>query len=582
MEEIEARILLKNLVKRIKKDGDGFRLDGPLTDDEFEALNYAVGALGGEPPGAPVASMKVLTTPEGEGPSQRVNDDSSGARIEGSEISVNDASKEPSVYLHMSALELSPAPSDRRVCMDFGTAMSKVTFIRDINEARDFEEIDVLTLGIPGDQEEISETMLVSSVYIDLEGQLHFGNEAVQYSQLEGQDGSRQRIDNVKRFLSEEGLESQVSHVFNPTDIAVTYGDMVLAYLTYLTWAVNQCLEDFGEPANTMRRFALPCFSGVKAKNAEKVMREMLGQAQVLSDTFGDKLPSGLSLNDFSSAAKAVREIDLKCDFIKEEVTEPLGAAGSILSWHEDMNSFQSLVMVIDVGAGTSDFSMFKMGYDRNNKKSHAAPVARSSRGITEAGNHLDKLLKGLILREAGVDSNHEYWINIQGKLELELRDYKERLFIDGSVTVPLFNNQIVTIELSEFMSLPQVQAFSESLRQTRDDILNDINESFIHGAPRDVLSIALTGGGASLPMVKALAEGSVLVKGKQLSLVQTKDFPEWLAEEYYDLESDYSRIAVSLGGARKSIITGGREVSVTAGDLKASPKLEGYYTKGG
>ena len=47
--------------------------------------------------------------------------------------------------------------------MDFGTAMSKATLI----DADDYEEIHVLNLGIPGDQPEVSETMLISSVYID-------------------------------------------------------------------------------------------------------------------------------------------------------------------------------------------------------------------------------------------------------------------------------------------------------------------------------------------------------------------------------------------------------------------------------
>ncbi len=44
-----------------------------------------------------------------------------------------------------------------------------------------------------------------------------------------------------------EVLSSKVSRIFNPTDIEITYGDMILAYLMYLTWTVNHCLEELGE-----------------------------------------------------------------------------------------------------------------------------------------------------------------------------------------------------------------------------------------------------------------------------------------------------------------------------------------------
>ena len=81
--------------------------------------------------------------------------------------------------------------------------------------------------------------------------------------------------------------------------------------------------------------------------------------------------------------------------------------------------------------------------------------------------------------------------------------------------------------------------------------------------------------------MVKALAEGEIEVHGKKLKLVQTKEFPTWLEEEYPDLETDYPRIAVSLGGARKRIIDSGGVARITAGGNSSSPTLGGYYTKG-
>ena len=477
-----------------------------------------------------------------------------------------------------SLLDLPVPPSDRRLCLDFGTAMSKVTLVKDETAERGYEDIEVLGLGVPGDQEEISENMLVSSVFIDGNGVLWFGQMAVQRSALEAQGGTRQRLDNIKRYLTEEGLGNKVLAKFNPTDHEITYGGMVLAYLMFLTWTVNQCLDESGEPRNLYRRFAMPCFEGSKSRDTAQILRSMLGEAQVLADTFYRTLQDGIPLESFLQAVTKLRETNRSFDFVMEGITEPLGVAGSIMSWKERVDS---LVMVIDVGAGTSDFSLYRMYFDAETGKSMALEVENAAEGITEAGNHLDGLLRGLILKNAGVDYKHEHWINILGNLELDLRDYKERLFRDEYVVVRLFTDQLVTIQLDEFLSLEQVVKFGNSLKDCRDRILNRVDPSFIKGAPHGALGIALTGGGATLPMVKALAEGAVQLHGKELRLVQTKAFPGWLKDEYPELEDDYPRIAVSLGGARKRIVDQGGVARVTAGDVRGTPTLGGYYTKG-
>ena len=599
METIEAKILLKNLLKRIRQvEDDSYELSGTLTDDEITALKLALASLDGAPAQVPspvpsstsvvddVPALKVSTTPLKPVPefvpaSEPVASNLAPAVNTHTE---QDNVLSPSVRqveLDISALELPAPPLDRRLCLDFGTAMSKVTLVRDATPERDYEDIEVLTLGVPGDQEEVSETMLVSSVFIDAEGVLWFGHMAVQRSQLEAQNGERQRLDNIKRYLSEEGLNSPVSKIFNPTDTRITYGDMVLAYLMFLTWAVNGCLEDSAEPRNLNRRFAMPCFEGSKARDAERVLSAMLGEAQVLADTFYQTLQNGIPLAEFLQAVTQLRDEKRNYEFVKEGITEPLGVAGSIISWDEDMSSFQSLVMVIDVGAGTSDFSMYRMGFNAETGKSIAIEVQDSSDCITEAGNYLDNLLKSLILRDAGIGLEHPEMRNYHGNLELDLRNYKERLFEDGEVVARLFNGEQVPITLDDFLSLDQVVRFGESLKQCRDEILERIDSSFVMGAPGGVLSIALTGGGATLPMVKALAEGSIHLHGKDISLVQAKKFPEWLREDFPDLEDDYPRIAVSLGGARKRILSQGGVAKVTAGDIKSAPELGGYYTKG-
>lgn len=593
MEAIEAKILLKNLLKRVRKTSDdAYELNGHLTDDEVAALDLALQALNDFKQGQPTTPSVSSAGPQPSNAEASGSETDDSASVSDTKLreKANQESKKKdaegkeeelqreSVKLDTSSLDLPSPPEDKRLCLDFGTAMSKVTLVRDQTPDRGYEDIEVLRLGVPGDQEEISETMLVSSVFIDGEGMLWFGQMAVQRSQLEGRDGERQRLDNIKRYLSEEGLGSEVSKKFNPTGQTITYGDMVLAYLMFFTWTINHCLEDSDEPRNLNRRFAMPCFGGSKARDATRVLSTMLGEAQVLADTFFSSLQDGIPLEFFMDAVNKIRSEKRSYDFIKEDITEPLGVAGAIMSWEQPVNS---LVMVVDVGAGTSDFSLYRLHFDNKSGKSFALEVENSSEGVTEAGNYLDMLLKGLILREAGVDSGHPHWINIQGNLALDLRDYKERLFVDGDVVVRLFNDQIVNISLDQFLALPQVAKFGESLRECRDRILNRVDSSFIRGAPHGALAVALTGGGASLPMVKELARGTTTAQGTELKLVQTKAFPQWLADEFPDLEDDYPRVAVSLGGAREKIISRGGVAKITAGDIKGTPELGGYYTRG-
>lgn len=561
MEIIEAKILLKNFIQRIKKaESDNYHLDGAITDDEIEALKFSLAILGG-------SNAKI------EMPVPPTLDLVPAVNIEYKTAPLD-------VVLNTSVFNLPTPNDDRRLCFDFGTAMSKVTLIRDESHDRDSEEVEVLRLGIPGDQEEVSETMLISSAFIDAEGLMWFGKMAVERSLLEGSDGSRQRLDNIKHFLSVEGdgLKSKVSSHFNPTTIDVTYGDMILAYLMYLTWTVNVCLEQLGESRNLSRRFAMPCFDPAKSRDTNLVLGEMLGKAQILADTFESSFLNGIPLLEFMSAVTQLNESKRDYPFINKSVTEPLGVAGALISWKGNVNS---LLMVVDIGAGTSDFSLYRMNVDEKTGASAAVEVKNSSEGITEAGNYLDNLLMGLIFKTAGVNSEHPFWNNIQGNLKLGLRDYKERLFLDDEVTVRLFDDRLITINLDDFLNLEQVKKFGDSLRECRDRILQRVDASFINGAPNNSLALALTGGGSTLPMVRALSNGCVVVNDKELKLVKATSFPDWLREEYPQLEDDFPRIAVSLGGARKKIIEQSGVASITAGDVKASAQLDGYYTKG-
>ena len=204
-----------------------------------------------------------------------------------------------------------------------------------------------------------------------------------------------------------------------------------------------------------------------------------------------------------------------------------------------------------------------------------AGEVEGTARGITEAGNHLDQLLLGLIINKSGVEPSHPKYRNIFHALQRDVRHYKEALFGPSEAAfVTLYTGEHVDISLKEFLQLPAVKSFEESLRTTMIDILESADSSWIDWVkadPRRTLTLVLTGGGATLPMVRKLAERAVKVHGAEIRVAPSQAFPAWLQEDYPDLEDHYLRVAVSLGGARKNTIS-------SLGPLKSTGIGSGQY----
>ena len=580
MDEAIVRILFGNLINRIASRDDGsFHLPGVITRDEYLVLKQVASGIGGQI----VPAVVRAAPPVNDGdrvPESPAKTPAAVPSVEDSVVAVEAPEMEDlEIVLDLSSLDTPVGHGNSRVCLDFGTAMSKATLVDD--ESGDDEIIEVLKLGIPGDQEEISETMLVSSVFIDGGGKLWFGKAAEQRSRLENVDGTRQRLDNIKRRLSEAGLDDFLGDRLNPTEIRVRYRDMILAYLSFFTWTVNVCLNQLGYPKHALRRFAMPCLEGEKRREVAHELGQLVGQAQVLADTFGGRLVEGVSLSEFMRAAVDLRSRSPKFPFVLEELTEPLGVAGSLLNWKTPDNR---LAMVIDVGAGTSDFSLYRLSVDPKSGKNSAVEVEGSSKGITEAGNYLDRILIALILKRAGITTEHPRFRAISGQLELDIRNLKESLFNDKSVFVPINDADDIEISLDEFLKMDAVAKFGDSLKAAMQSILEEVDDSFIHWVSRTpgrYLTVVLTGGGCSLPMVRVLAEGALTVGNDRVPLAAALPFPKWLEESHPDLESDYSRVAVSLGGARRRIIRLHGMAMVTAGDVVDKPRLGGYYVTG-
>ena len=325
----------------------------------------------------------------------------------------------------------------------------------------------------------------------------------------------------------------------------------------------------------------MPCFPSDRAREVAHELKVLLGQAQILADTFSESLSKGLSLNLFLDAVSELYRNPINYSYIAEGLTEPLGVANSLLSWKSPVDM---LAMVVDVGAGTSDLSLYRIAVNPAAGKNTAIEADGAARGITEAGNYLDRVLVEFILSKAKVTTEHPNMLSIRGKLELEIRNYKETLFNEEFLFVSIAGMEDVEIELDEFRTLASVINFGVSLRQAMESILEEVDDSFIDWVstnPSRYLTVVLTGGGASLPMVTELAKGEIQVNGRRIRVEPALKFPSWLRANYPDLEDDYPRVAVSLGGARRTVIQSAGVATITAGGISTTPRLGGYFVTG-
>lgn len=141
MEWIEARVLIRNLLNRVELQEDGHRvLKGVLTDAEWDALNFAASML---------ENSAIESDPFYQDVTEGVRTTKVLEREEKDEAPLEDAV--PEIELDLTTLELEPPGVNARLCLDFGTAMSKATLVRDEDES-ETEEIHVLKLGVPADQ----------------------------------------------------------------------------------------------------------------------------------------------------------------------------------------------------------------------------------------------------------------------------------------------------------------------------------------------------------------------------------------------------------------------------------------------
>jgi hypothetical protein len=189
MDRAEARRRVQDLANRLKKDG-------MLSREDTEALRLLAEA----------------DNDQREGPA---------------------AANRPTVSIDARSLKKTgPSENEIRICLDFGTAMSKAWATgRSVNET--IPLVLGTLAGLP------NKLAVPSSIFISRSGRIYLGANAETQHRQELEAG-RSRFDNLKRMLSEAEPGQDLDDVplvsaIDPTNSGLSKGDLLVLYLGWLT-----------------------------------------------------------------------------------------------------------------------------------------------------------------------------------------------------------------------------------------------------------------------------------------------------------------------------------------------------------
>jgi hypothetical protein len=170
-----------------------------------------------------------------------------------------------------------------------------------------------------------------------------------------------------------------------------------LAHLLYQAKTVSKAAE---VPWPVPLRVARPAWNRSRAAQREAALRQIVTEAIALTEILGAALSAagGITHRKALSALKKAgneRREDTVIFQLDESGENASVLEATAVAAASIKNTGRRVVLVVDIGGGTSDFGVFMTGLPG---RSVIAELQNSSQILHKAGDHLDMLLRGYIL----------------------------------------------------------------------------------------------------------------------------------------------------------------------------------------
>jgi hypothetical protein len=439
-------------------------------------------------------------------------------------------------------------------CIDFGTAFSKFAMVRALDrEELTKNDVQPLFIAVGPDYRSANEYLLPSVLFLTGDAVL-FGEEASRAA-IRARDSIRRAFSSPKQYLSTFDLDQYDAPLPREIDQGgrFTARNLLRLFMAHLLERAGAHAVAKGLPWPIPLRLARPAWERNRAKAGEKLLQDLVTTGFGLVDLLGKRLSKGGGIAHAEALAAVEKAEQLSA---KSENIFMAARNGSIsvleanaVAANSTRKRGRRLVVVADIGGGTSDFGSF-MTPIRGTKT--IAEVKHSSQILKEAGDYLDMQLRRELLSRAGYLPDDPAALGVSTRLLAQARLNKETLFNDGALTVEV-GEEFVTVTLDGFLKDEHVRGFSRRLRERFHHALRAAKECAEANRTKKGLTppveIMLTGGGHALPMVQDL------LKNPGLPGLYVATAPDILEEdETFDFDESRRQLAVAIGGAMREL----------------------------
>ena len=392
--------------------------------------------------------------------------------------------------------------------------------------------------------------MIRTALFINSSGRLFFGEAAVDKAARD----DRIPFDTIKDALTSardvRELDDDLPTEHNPATPRINRRQSIALFLAFFTQAALRARH--APEREVTRSIAIPVFAKDKTEWVSRVLAESLAQAHDLAEHYGNKLFKSVKLRE---AIRVLNESERLPNWRgvanPPTVAEPVAAIAAQLLHLTPASladrGVPGLMMVVDVGAGTTDIAMFAKG--EVGGKVTVRHVKGSKRSIRAAGKAIDEaLIEHMVSKGNGGD-------RLRAELQREGggQPLKEDIFATEQVS-----RQGISTSLQDFRDSSEMRRVESDIKRGFDSVLLEIDKSFFRNR---TVAVRFSGGGAFLPFLdnlvppERLLPGGPNQAGTLVRMGKATREPQWaLRRDYADLHErvggKFHRMAVALGGA--------------------------------
>ncbi|HVV32039.1 MAG TPA: Hsp70 family protein [Vitreimonas sp.] len=429
-----------------------------------------------------------------------------------------------------------------RICVDFGTALSKATML--IGYADDGSP-DIAPLPIGAACGADHPLLTPSAMFVDSDHIL-FGPAAITRAR-DTVKASRNPILSFKLILSAADIAASLNYKLNPSldpTGTLTYRDALTLYIAYIDQLIRKAVA--AEPTlppgalAAPRRITSPLWR--IGDGAIEAINTLFSQAMAVSENLGAQLLTGPSLQTARAALARAAECG-RSPLFEGLVLEAHAAAAAYASFVRAPARF---VLVVDMGAGTTDIAGFEMDADGNGPR--AFDIEGTQRCSTLAGDELDYILIDRFAQSRGKmkpDAASDLWRG----LRLSTADLKRELFERGRASFK-DEKRKYAVSRDKLLSDASFRAYCKALSNAlAESIAPTAAKARARGA--NSITILLAGGGANLPFLADLVKLAGAKHARGLKLVVEPFGAKWsLPHQHHPFAGALPQLAIAMGGA--------------------------------